>query len=186
MVRKLPAAPADKGKARDKAQDQAGEPSRADLLDGLLARLYLAGDDPSARVIAGTIREIWANPKSASAGLLASQARKALKGGDAETALNILNLLVRRWPEFADGWRERAVTRFMAGDAKGALRDLDRALALEPRHFEALLTKAAILQELKRSREAMDAYEQVLGIYPGLEPARRALKALKLKMDQDV
>ena len=181
-VKKLPAPPpAEKGGKETAAEK---EPSKADLLDGLLARLKLAGDDPSAKVIAATIRRMWASPDSPSAGLLAAQARKALKAGDAQTAVDILDLVVRRWPRFADAWRERAVARYMAGDAKGALRDLGRALEIEPRHFEALATKAAILQELKRPGAAMDAYEQVLSIYPGMTPARRALKALKLKNDQ--
>ncbi len=182
-VKKLPAPPAtpERGGKEGVAEK---EPSKADLLDGLLARLRLAGDDPSAKVIAATIRQMWASPDSPSAGLLAAQARKALKAGDARTAVDILDLVVRRWPRFADAWRERAVARYMAGDAKGALRDLGRALEIEPRHFEALATKAAILQELKRPGAAMDAYEQVLAIYPGMTPARRALKALKLKNDQ--
>ncbi len=161
-------------------------PSRADLLDGLHARLYLAKDGPQAKVIARTIRELWLKAGTDTAVLLLTQAGKALKAGQGETALRILDLVVRRWPDYAEGWHRRAVTRYMLGDARGALRDLDKVLSLEPRHFEALFTKAAILQELKRPAAAMEAYRAALLIYPGMTPAREALKALELKLDQTI
>jgi tetratricopeptide (TPR) repeat protein len=73
----------------------------------------------------------------------------------------------------------------MMGDAEGALKDLDRVLELEPRHFEALFTKGAILEELKRPREAMAAYEAALAVWPGMGPAKRALHRLRLELDQE-
>ncbi len=176
-----PLAPGISGKA-DKAEKK---PSRADLLDGLLARLHLAGDAPEAKAIARSIRELWAESGSPTADLLVLQAGKALKGDDAETALRILDLVVRRWPDYVEAWNRRAGTRYMMGDAKGALEDIERVLELEPRHFEALFMKGAILEELKRPREAMAAYEEVLAIWPGMEPAREALRKLRLELDQE-
>ncbi len=161
-------------------------PSRRDLLDGLHARLYLAKDGPQARIIARTIRELWLKAGTDTAVLLISQADKALKAGHGGVAMRILDLVVRRWPDYAEAWNQRAVARYMLGDAKGALRDLDKVLSLEPRHFEALFTRAAILQELGRQDAAMEAYRAALLIYPGMIPAREALKALELKLDQDI
>jgi len=160
-------------------------PSRADLLDGLFARLYMAGDAPEAKAIARSIRELWAESGSPTADLLVRQAGKALKGDDAETALRILDLVVRRWPDYVEAWNRRAGTRYMAGDAAGALKDLDQVLKLEPRHFEALFTKGAILEEMKRPKEAMAAYEEALSIWPGMKPAKEALHRLRLELDQE-
>jgi len=160
--------------------------SRGQLLDGLLARLHMAGDDREAMVVAKSIRGLWARPGSPSAALLMQQASKALKGGDALTALRILDLAARRWPKVAEIHNRRAIVHYMAGDLNDALKALDEALALEPRHFEALALKGAILQEMKRYREAMEAYEQALLIYPRLPPAKQALRELHLKMDQDI
>ncbi len=170
--------------ARD-AKVSAEEPSRADLLDGLLARLYLAGDAPEAKAIARSIRELWAESGSPTADLLVLQAGKALKGNDAETALRILDLVIRRWPDYVEAWNRRAGTRYMMGDAKGALKDLGRVLELEPRHFEALFMKGAILEELKRPKEAMTAYEEALSVWPGMKPAKEALHRLRLELDQE-
>ena len=161
------------------------EPSRADLLDGLLARLHMAGDAPEAKTIARSIRELWAESGSPTADLLVLQAGKALKGNDAETALRILDLVVRRWPDYVEAWNRRAGTRYMTGDAEGALKDLDRVLELEPRHFEALFMKGAILEELKRPKDAMAAYEEALSVWPGMKPAKEALRRLRLELDQE-
>jgi len=168
------------------AGKNATTPSRADLLDGLYARLYLAGDDPQAGVIARTIRELWVRAGTDTAVLLITQAKKAMKAGQGKLALRILDLVVRRWPDYAEGWNRRAVTRYMLGDARGALKDLDKVLALEPRHFEALFTRAAILQELKRRLAAMEACRAALLIYPGMKPAREVLRALELNLDRDI
>ena len=161
------------------------EPSRADLLAGLFAGLYMTGDAPEAKAIARSIRGLWAESGSPTADLLVRQAGKALKGDDAETALRILNLVVRRWPDYVEAWNRRAGTRYMAGDAAGALKDLDQVLKLEPRHFEALFTKGAILEEMKRPKEAMAAYEEALSIWPGMKPAKEALHRLRLELDQE-
>ncbi len=160
--------------------------SRADLLDALFARLHEAGDAPEARAIAGSIRALWAHPDSPGAELLIRQADKALKAGHGETALRILTLVTRNWPDLAEGWRNRAVARYMMDDPQGALADLDRALEIEPRHFEALFLKAAILQETGHLRQALAAYEEVLLVYPGMKPAQEAARALRLKADQDI
>ncbi len=181
----LSAAAAEGKKGRKAGETGEREPSRADLLDGLLARLYLAGEAPEAEVIARNVRELWAESGSPTADLLVLQAGKALKGNDAETALRILDLVVRRWPDYVEAWNRRAGTRYMMGDVRGALKDLDHVLELEPRHFEALFMKGAILEELKRPKKAMAAYEEALSVWPGMKPAKEALHRLRLELDQE-
>ena len=170
--------------------DRTGQPEgarqRADLLDGLFARLYLAEDEKTAALVADSIRKLLAEPESASAKVLMMQAERALKAGQTGIARHLLDLVTARWPNFAEGWYRRGLARFLEDDLEGALADLNRALASEPRHFEALMTKAAILQELKRPKEAKAAYERVLAIYPLLPAARDALKALRARLDQQI
>ena len=169
-----------------KAGRPEGERQRADLLDGLFARLYLAEDEKTAALIAESIRKLLAEPESASAKVLMMQAERALKADQTGIARDLLDLVTERWPGYAEGWYRRGLARFLEDDLQGALADLNRALAIEPRHFEALMTMAAILQEQKRLKEAKAAYERVLAIYPLLPAARDALKELKLKLDQEI
>ena len=174
----------DAGKETRKTEDP-GQ-SRADLLDSLFARLHQADDSATAAVIALSIRDILSRPDSPSAAVLLSQADRALKAGRIDVALDLLDLLTERYPEFAEGWYRRALARYLMEDRKGALADLDRTLALEPRHYEAWMTKGTILQELKRPREALTAFEAARTIYPALKAAQDAVRELRFKLDQQI
>ena len=46
-------------------------------------------------------------------------------------------------PTLAEAWHQRAIARFKAGDAVGAVQDLHETLRLEPRHFAAWETLEA-------------------------------------------
>jgi Tfp pilus assembly protein PilF len=41
-------------------------------------------------------------------------------------------------------WEHRGIARYLAGDDRGALEDLDRALALDPKSGEAFLNRAMV------------------------------------------
>ena len=62
-----------------------------------------------------------------------------------EAALAILDDLAQAYPRNSEVWNQRATVRFFAGNLDGSLEDIERALALEPRHFGALAGKALIL-----------------------------------------
>ncbi len=160
--------------------------SRADLLDGLFARLHQTDDPATATVIAQSIRDILSRPDSPSAAVLLTQADRAMKAGRADVARDLLDLLTERYPNFAEGWYRRALVRYLMEDRQGALADLDRTLSLEPRHFEAWMTKGTILQELKRPRDALTAFEAAHTIYPALKSASDAVRELHLKLDQQI
>ena len=70
---------------------------------------------------------------------------------------------------------ERTVAEYLAdareiygvfGQGKKALTAVDRALALEPEHVEALNLKAAILYELDDDAQAMEYHRRALAVEP--------------------
>jgi tetratricopeptide (TPR) repeat protein len=81
---------------------------------------------------------------------------------------------------FPDGKVENqlAVCRFRAGDPKGALEPLRRALAVE-RTATRLVALAAILKELGQVDAARDALKQALELEPGHAEATRRLLELE-------
>jgi len=60
-----------------------------------------------------------------------------------------------------------------------ALADLERALALEPRHFGALRGVGAVMQQLDRPELAWRAYQEVLALYPENAQVREAMEPLE-------
>ena len=54
------------------------------------------------------------------------------------------------------------------GNFEASLRDIDRTLALEPRHFGALSGLALIREAQGRPFEALEALEQLIRLHPQL------------------
>src|SRR6188472_2661949 len=57
-------------------------------------------------------------------------------------------------PQDARKLWERALEKHSAGDPQGALEDLDKALELDPDHFNALLTRSLVKMSLEDHKGA--------------------------------
>lgn len=71
---------------------------------------------------------------------------------------------------FVHGWRGAA--RFLCGDARGALEDLDFAVGRDPKDFEALAWRGEALRALGRAAEARRDLDAVIAGAPDLFWAR--------------
>ena len=67
-----------------------------------------------------------------------------------------------------EAWNERATVYFPIGDLSLSVKDVDRTLELEPRHFGALSGLGQI--ELLRGNgdAALKAFEGALRVHPGM------------------
>jgi tetratricopeptide (TPR) repeat protein len=86
-----------------------------------------------------------------------------------------LTLLARRLPDFAEAWHKRATLYYLLGEDAACVRDLHRALLLEPRHFAAMLHFAELLLGADRVSDARFAFAAALSLHPHLPRARQAL-----------
>ena len=105
---------------------------------------------------------------------LAQRAKAALQARDARAALDLLDQ-VEPAAATCDTFLDRSLALRMLGDLAGAVDALDQALAREPRHFLALLSKGALLERLGRGREAALAYKYALTVAPGADQIAPAL-----------
>ncbi|MDM8165018.1 MAG: hypothetical protein QUV18_03645 [Roseovarius sp.] len=134
-----------------------------------LDRLYgqLQDADPAgARRVARDIEMEWSKSGSPAMDLLLKRGTDALEAGDMEAAIGHFTALTDHAPDFAEGWHRRAVAFARAEMFGPAVADLERTLALEPRHFEAIAALGAILGEIDRFDLAVEAFERVLAIHP--------------------
>ena len=114
-------------------------------LDALFVQLQNASNPSVARRAEQEIWAIWHETPDDRSMEIMLNAREAFDLDDYATAIGLLNDLVAHAPDFAEAWNQRAIVLYLADDFAGSLRDIDRTLTLEPRHFGALSGRGRIL-----------------------------------------
>lgn len=151
-------------------------------LDRLYAQLQQA-EEAEAVKIGNEITLELSRSGSSAMDLLLKRGRDALEAGETQTAIEHLTALTDHAPEFAEGWHLRAVAYRQAELFGQAISDLERALSLRPRNFEAIYGLGVILEELERPEMAYDAYSRVLEIHPHFEDVTDVLDRLSGSLD---
>lgn len=131
-------------------------PDIAEELDRLIVDIHGAQNDMAAREISAEMWELWLRaPDETAQGLLDSGMR-ARAGYDFLRALTQFERLIEYCPAYAEGYNQRAFVYFLTEDYGKALKDLDRALALSPKHVGAESGRALTLMNLGRLAEARE------------------------------
>lgn len=128
------------------------------------------------------LARLWSRSGSASADLLLSRGREALRRGATSTAIEHLTALIDHAPDFAEGYHARATAHFMSGRLGMALADLEQTLALNPYHFSALAGAGRIFEELSAFDRAQKAYSAANAIHPHRDDVKAALDRLERRM----
>ena len=85
-------------------------------------------------------------------------------------------------PEFAEGWNKRATAYYLAGELDASMKDVERTLALEPRHFGALSGLGLIRLAKGDELGALRAFEATLEVHPRARAARYHVLRLREKL----
>lgn len=148
--------------------------TREARLDGLFDRLKREADAGKATGIANEIQSVWLESGSATVDLLMLRATQAIARKDAAAALDFTDLAIVLDPDYAEAYNRRATLHYTQNRYALSMADVEEVLKREPRHFGALTGLGAMLEELGRDREALDAYSRALAIYPTLKAAQDA------------
>lgn len=128
------------------ASSRTRRPARvSDFLDALFSRLARCARAEAAAT-EDRIWDVWMHHPHAAAARQLDLAAGDIAARRYDIAETRLTLLLRRAPDFAEGWHKRAVLYYLLGRDDECLRDLCRTLALEPRHFGAMLHFAEIVR----------------------------------------
>ncbi|MCX7645039.1 MAG: hypothetical protein N2Z62_07065 [Rhodobacteraceae bacterium] len=158
-------------------------PALADAaeLDRLFAELARKENADWQRTESAILTE-WSRSGSPSMDLLLERGRKAMQAGDFAQAIEHLTALTDHAPGFAEGWNARATAYFHAGQIGPSLADIQRTLALEPRHFGALAGLGMILEEIGRDAQALEAWRMAHAIHPHAPGINQAIERLERKV----
>ena len=148
-------------------------------LDGLFDRLKVTTSELEARALEAEIWRLWSEDDDPAATALLQRGMQSMADQDYGAALTAFDAVVRRRPDFAEGWNKRATLHFLTGDFAASIADIQRTLQLEPRHFGALSGLGEIDLLLGRKEAALKAFEAALRIDPFLAGVKAAVERIK-------
>ena len=163
-----------------------GAPATADQndprLDGLFERLQTVSDPAEAHAVEQLIWRVWLEADDGAVDRLMTQGLRAMQEQRYAAALQAFDLLVEQAPDFAEGWNKRATVHFLMGDWNASVRDIQRTLALEPRHFGALFGLGMIYDALEQPEAALRSFEATLALNPHSASTRQRIEQLRRQL----
>lgn len=148
------------------AQDIDGDQQAA--LDRLFAQLHDATDAASADAISNQIWAIWTTPADP---VLAGRMRDVMEARallDLQAGIELLDAIVADYPDYAEGWNQRATLYYMLGDFEASIADCAKVLELEPRHYGALSGRALMYLQMGKRSLALRDMKAALELHPFL------------------
>jgi tetratricopeptide (TPR) repeat protein len=134
--------------------------------------LALSDDEDEADQISRRIWTEWFSPNDVRLATRMSVATNLLGEGDPKGSLVELNHVVEEYPDYAEGWNQRATLHFRFGNYEESLADIEKALAIEPRHYGAMAGRVLIYLQQDRKLEALRQMREALNIHPYLSERR--------------
>ena len=152
--------------------------TRANRLDALFAGLKSTKAEEEADTMVAEIWRLWLQSGNADVDAQMQHA-VLLMGNVPAMAMPILDNIVARLPDWAEGWNKRATAFYLIGEYDRSLADCDRVLALEPRHFGALAGIGLIRIQKDEPHEALAAFRKALAVNPFLKERFSLIPALE-------
>lgn len=137
-------------------------------LDELFAELRTAPSPEAADALSRQIWTVWMTPDDEHLATRMQTAAAFMSMGDLTTSLDVLDQIVIDFPDYSEGWNQRATVEYMMDDFDASLADIEKTLALEPRHYGALSGRVLIYLKQGKHAEALQEMIAALAIHPYL------------------
>jgi tetratricopeptide (TPR) repeat protein len=140
----------------------------------------LRDPDPTVRALAeGSVWQVWSRSGDAEVDRLFAIGLEQMTQGAAATAVETFSEVIRRKPDFAEGWNKRATIYFLVGEYEKSLRDCDEVIRRNPEHFGALAGYGQIYLRLDRPDLALQYFERALRVNPNLAQVELMVEQLR-------
>lgn len=125
---------------------------------------------------------VWGRSGDPAVDRLYRQGVQQMEAGRLQEARQVFTEIIRRKPEFAEGWNKRATILFLMGDLESSLKDCDEVIRRNPHHFGVLSGYGQIHLQLGDLERALHYFERALAINPNMEGIADAVPALKQRL----
>lgn len=111
---------------------------------------------------------LWARSGDAAIDRLMARGNEEMQAGRHAEAIELFTEIVKRKPDFAEGWNRRATAYYLAGDYARSLADCDEVLKRNPEHFGALSGAGLIHFAQENYAEALAWFRRALAVNPNM------------------
>lgn len=147
-------------------------------LDPLFARLQETKDPHEAARIQERIWDLWMYSDKEDLNALMKQGTFAMQARDFDLAMESFNALIALAPDLAEAWNKRATLYYLMEDYEASVADVKKTLALEPRHFGAIVGMGLIYDAMGEQEAALDAFRRGLEVNPHMPHIRKKSEEL--------
>ncbi len=147
-------------------------------IDTLLSQLA-EPDRGDWAMVENQIMRIWSRSGSEAMDMLLRRGRDAIEAEDYAAAVEHLTALTDHAPDFAEGWHARATAFYMQGEFSLAMADVERVLALNPRHYRAMSGLGFMLEDMGETAHALTAFRAAETLNPHMPDVRSAIERLE-------
>jgi tetratricopeptide (TPR) repeat protein len=125
---------------------------------------------------------LWTRSGDPAIDELMAQATEAMQSGRHAEAIKILDQVVKKKPDFAEGWNRRATVHYLAGDLQKSIADCDQVLKRNPGHFGALSGLGQIYLQLEDEEAALKWFRRALEVNPNMLSVEINIKMLEERL----
>jgi tetratricopeptide (TPR) repeat protein len=162
-----------------------GLAERGTMADVPALAAALRDRDPIVRAFAErALWEVWSRSGDAEIDRLFQEGLLQMRAGDGEAAVRTFGEVIRRRPEFAEGWNKRATVYYLLGEYRKSLADCDEVLKRNAWHFGALTGYGMIYLKLDEPAKALEYFERALDVNPNLDEVRATVEAVREALRQ--
>lgn len=151
-------------------------------LDKLFEELAHAEHPITANQIEGEIWRAWLESDDEKVDEELRAGMREMSSGNFEESIDHFTKVIEMDPDFAEGWNKRATAYFYNNQPAKSMKDIQKTLSLEPRHFGAISGMGLIFLQWGDERGALNAFEQVLKINPMAGTANAEVDRLRKKL----
>jgi tetratricopeptide (TPR) repeat protein len=128
--------------------------------------------------------QVWSRSGDPTIDRLFATGLEQMNARQGEQAVETFSEIIRRKPDFAEGWNKRATVYYLLGEYQKSLADCDEVMKRNPYHFGALSGYGMIYMQLDQPAIALEYFERALRVNPNLESTRQTIEILKTLLIQ--
>jgi tetratricopeptide (TPR) repeat protein len=127
---------------------------------------------------------LWTRSGDAEIDALMARGTEAMQAGQHAASIKLFSEVIRRRPQFAEGWNKRATAYYLAGEFRRSIADCDEVLKRNPGHFGALSGLGEIHLSLDDPDKALAWFRKALEVNPNLLGIEFRIKELERHLEQ--